>query len=231
MDKKQTLSVIVPVFNEEKTILPIIDRVRAVNLPIEVIVVNDASTDQTKAKLDQYQKINPITVIHHQTNMGKGAAIRTAQQVITGDLVIIQDADLEYDPSEYPKLYSFFVEKNAEAVYGSRYSGNEIMVDSFVHYYGNRVLTTVSNILTNLHLTDMETCYKMIRSDIFKKIKIECDCFGFEPEITAKLVKMKIRIFEVPIYYEARLYDEGKKITWKDGIKALWYIIKFNLFR
>ena len=231
MEKDLKLSVIIPVYNEENTILDIIERIRAVNLPKEIIIVNDCSTDRTKELLDNYPKDELIKVIHHNTNMGKGSAIRTAQQFLTGDLVIIQDADLEYDPSEYPKLYKFFVEKNADAVYGSRYSGNEVMVDSFVHYYGNKLLTLFSNILTNLHLTDMETCYKMIRTDILKKINIECQCFGFEPEITAKLAKMKARIFEVPIYYEPRLYDQGKKITWRDGIKAIWYIIKFNLFR
>ncbi len=231
MKKDLKLSVIIPVFNEEKTILNIIERVCEVDLPKEVIVVNDCSTDNTRELLNNLSKDESIKVIHHNTNQGKGAAICTAQQAVTGDLVIIQDADLEYNPLEYPRLYKFFVEKNADAVYGSRYSGNEVMVDSFVHYYGNRVLTGFSNILTNLHLTDMETCYKMIRADIFKKINIECKCFGFEPEITAKLVKIKARIFEVPIYYEPRLYDDGKKITWKDGIKAIWYIFKFNLLR
>jgi len=231
MEKDLKLSVIIPVYNEEKTIIDILERVRAVDLPKEIIVVNDCSTDRTKELLDNYPKDELVKVIHHNTNLGKGSAIRTAQQLLTGDLVIIQDADLEYDPSEYPRLYKFFVKKNADAVYGSRYSGNEVMVDSFVHYYGNKLLTSFSNILTNLHLTDMETCYKMIRTDIFKKINIECQCFGFEPEITAKLAKMKARIFEVPIYYEPRLYDQGKKITWRDGIKAIWYIIKFNLFR
>ena len=231
MEKDLKLSVIIPAYNEEKTILEIIERVRAVDLPKEIIVVNDCSTDRTKELLDNYPKDELVKVIHHNANLGKGSAIRTAQQLLTGDLVIIQDADLEYDPFEYPRLYKFFVEKNADAVYGSRYSGNEVMVDSFVHYYGNKFLTLFSNILTNLHLTDMETCYKMIRTDIFKKINIECQCFGFEPEITAKLAKMKARIFEVPIYYEPRLYDQGKKITWRDGIKAIWYIIKFNLFR
>jgi glycosyltransferase involved in cell wall biosynthesis len=231
MEKDLKLSVIIPVYNEEKTIIDILERVRAVDLPKEIIVVNDCSTDRTKELLDNYPKDELVKVIHHNTNLGKGSAIRTAQRLLTGDLVIIQDADLEYDPFEYPRLYKFFVKKNADAVYGSRYSGNEVMVDSFVHYYGNKLLTSFSNILTNLHLTDMETCYKMIRTDIFKKINIECQCFGFEPEITAKLAKMKARIFEVPIYYEPRLYDQGKKITWRDGIKAIWYIIKFNLFR
>ncbi|MCH2207872.1 MAG: glycosyltransferase family 2 protein [Lentisphaerales bacterium] len=229
--KTPKLSVIIPAYNEEKTIEIIISKVRSVDLPIEIIVVNDCSSDRTKEILDELDKKNDLRVLHHDTNQGKGAAIRTAQKAITGDLVIIQDADLEYDPIEFPKLYKFFLEREADAVYGSRYSGNEVMVDTFIHYYGNRILTTFSNILTNLHLTDMETCYKMIRADIFKQFKIECHCFGFEPEITAKLVNKKARIFEVPIYYEPRLYDEGKKITWIDGVKAFWYIVKFNIFR
>ena len=231
MKKYLKLSVIIPVYNEENTILDIIERVLAVELPKEIIVINDCSTDKTRELLENYSKNKLVKVIHHDANKGKGSAIRTAQQAVTGDLVIIQDADLEYDPAEYPKLYKFFIEKDAHAVYGSRYSGNEIMVDSFVHYYGNKLLTFFSNLFSNLHLTDMETCYKMIRADIFKKVTIECRCFGFEPEITSKLAKMRARIFEVPIYYEPRTYGQGKKIGWSDGIKALWFIIKFNLLR
>jgi glycosyltransferase involved in cell wall biosynthesis len=229
MQKTLKLSVIIPAYNEESTISDIIERVLAVDLPKEIIVVNDCSTDKTREILDTYAANDQIRVLHHENNKGKGAAIRTAQEAVAGDLVIIQDADLEYDPAEYPKLYKFFVEKDAHAVYGSRYSGNEIMVDSFAHYYGNKLLTFFSNFLSNLHLTDMETCYKMIRADIFKKLPIECECFGFEPEITAKLAKMKARIFEVPIYYEPRVYADGKKIGWRDGFKAIWFIIRFNL--
>jgi glycosyltransferase involved in cell wall biosynthesis len=229
MQKTLKLSVIIPAYNEESTISDIIERVLAVDLPKEIIVVNDCSTDKTREILDTFAANDKIRVLHHENNKGKGAAIRTAQEAVAGDLVIIQDADLEYDPAEYPKLYKFFVEKDAHAVYGSRYSGNEIMVDSFAHYYGNKLLTFFSNFLSNLHLTDMETCYKMIRADIFKKLPIECECFGFEPEITAKLAKMKARIFEVPIYYEPRVYADGKKIGWRDGFKAIWFIIRFNL--
>ncbi|MCH2175583.1 MAG: glycosyltransferase family 2 protein [Lentisphaeria bacterium] len=229
--KAPILSVIIPAYNEENTIEEIIRQVDAVDLPIEMVIVNDCSKDRTKEILESLETKHPKQLLHHDKNQGKGAAIRTAQKALTGDIVIIQDADLEYSPVEYPKMYKYFVERDADAVYGSRYSGNEVLVDSFIHYYGNRVLTFYSNIMTNLHLTDMETCYKMIRADFFKSIEIECDCFGFEPEVTAKLVKAKSRIFEVPIYYEPRIYDEGKKITWVDGVKAFWYITKFNLFR
>lgn len=231
MEKNLKLSVIIPVFNEEDTVARVIERVRAVDLPIEIIVVNDCSTDRTKEILDSYAGDESVRVINHGVNSGKGAAIRTGREHITGDLMIIQDADLEYNPAEFPRLYKFFVENDADAVYGSRYSGNEVMVDSFVHYYGNKCLTFFSNVFTNLHLTDMETCYKMIRADLFRKIPLECPCFGFEPEITAKLAKRKARIFEVPIYYEPRIYEQGKKIGWQDGVKAIWYIVKFNLFR
>lgn len=211
MEKNLKLSVIIPVYNEEDTVLNVIEKVRAVDLPKEIIVVNDCSTDGTGQVLDNYQKDDSIKVVHHNVNSGKGAAIQTARQFITGDLVIIQDADLEYNPAEYPRMYKFFVENNADAVYGSRYSGNEVMVDSFLHYYGNKFLTFLSNVFTNLHLTDMETCYKMIRADLFKEIPLESKCFGFEPEITARLAKRKARIFEVPIYYEPRIYEQGKK--------------------
>lgn len=231
MKKNLKLSVIIPVYNEEDTIVELIEKVKSVDLPKEIIVVNDCSTDCTGDLLDQYESDDEVRIVHHETNFGKGAAIRTAREWITGDLIIIQDADLEYNPLEYPRLYKFFVENNADAVYGSRYSGNEVMVDSFMHYYGNKFLTFFSNIFTNLHLTDMETCYKMLRADLFKEIPIECRCFGFEPEITAKLAKRKARIFEVPIYYEPRVYDQGKKISWKDGVKAIWYIVKFNLLK
>ncbi|MBS3808955.1 MAG: glycosyltransferase family 2 protein [Desulfobacterales bacterium] len=231
MEKNLKLSVIIPVYNEEDTVLNVIEKVRAVDLPKEIIVVNDCSTDGTGQVLDNYPKDDSIKVVHHDVNSGKGAAIQTARQFITGDLVIIQDADLEYNPAEYPRMYKFFVENNADAVYGSRYSGNEVMVDSFFHYYGNKFLTFLSNIFTNLHLTDMETCYKMIRAEIFKEIPLESKCFGFEPEITARLAKRRARIFEVPIYYEPRIYEQGKKIGWQDGVKAIWYIVKFNLFR
>ena len=229
MNRNLKLSVIIPVYNEENTVLDIVYKVQDVDIPKEIIIVNDCSTDNTKKMLDTLAHEDSIKIVHHSFNSGKGAAIQTAKDYITGDLVIIQDADLEYDPAEYMSLYNLFLEKNADAVYGSRYSGNQVMIDTFIHYYGNKSITFISNIFSNLHLTDMETCYKMIRSDIFKKINIESNCFGFEPEITAKLAKMNVRIFEVPIHYEPRI--DGKKIGWKDGIKAIWFIIKFNLLR
>lgn len=225
------LSVIIPAYNEEHTILEIIRRVEAVPLDKEIIIVNDCSKDRTRELLEGLPPKPHLRIFHHETNQGKGAAIRTAQKMVAGDVVIIQDADLEYSPDEYPKLFRFFVEKQADAVFGSRYSGTELLVDTFWHYTANRVLTLFSNVLSNLHLTDMETCYKMIRADVFKQINIECDCFGFEPEITAKLARRNLRIFEVPINYEARRFDEGKKIRWTDGVKALVYIVKFNWFR
>ncbi|NQZ69443.1 MAG: glycosyltransferase family 2 protein [Lentisphaeria bacterium] len=224
------LSVIMPVYNEEKTVLEVVERVMKVPLDIELVIVNDCSSDGTAEELKKLNGRENITVIHHPHNQGKGAGIRSAQKVITGDVMIIQDADLEYSPEEFTKLFRLFQEEKADVVYGSRYSGTELLVDTFWHYMGNKVLTSYSNILSNLHLTDMETCYKMIRADIFKEIDIECNCFGFEPEVTAKLAKQNIKIWEVPINYEARRFDEGKKIGWRDGVKAFYYITKYNLF-
>jgi glycosyltransferase involved in cell wall biosynthesis len=223
------LSVIIPAFNEEATVLEVIQRVEAVPIEKEIIIVNDCSTDGTRKILEELPKKDHIRIFHHEVNQGKGAASRSAQHHLEGDVMIIQDADLEYSPEEYPKLFRLFEEGKADVVYGSRYSGTELLVDTYWHYWGNKVLTTTSNIFSNLHLTDMETCYKMIRVDIFKKIRVQCHCFGFEPEITAKLSKQNIRIWEVPINYEARRFDEGKKIGWRDGVKAFWYIFKFNV--
>ncbi len=225
------LSVIVPVYNEVDTINQVIDLIDTVAINKEIIVVDDCSTDGTSDILKNRAAVEHIKIIHHQHNQGKGAAIRTAQNHISGDVVIIQDADLEYSPTEYPKLLKPILDDKADVVYGSRYSGNEILVDTFWHYMGNKILTTFSNVVSNLHLTDMETCYKMMRTSIFKEMKIECNCFGFEPEITAKLAQKKCRIYEVPISYQARRFDEGKKINWKDGVKAIYYILKYNLFR
>ena len=223
------LSVIIPVYNEEDTVLEIISQVRNCGVKdLEIIVVNDCSTDSTEAKLATLPPAADLKLLKHEVNKGKGAAIRTAQTNVTGDVVIIQDADLEYSPSEFPSLIRPLETGMADAVYGSRYSGREILVDTFWHYTGNKILTTISNICSNLHLTDMETCYKMIRADIFKEMTLECNRFGFEPEITAKLSKRHCRIFEMPIAYHARSFDSGKKIGWKDGIAAIWYILKYN---
>ena len=226
------LSVIIPVFNEVKTVATVIESVRKCGVPdLEIIVVDDCSTDGTGALLDSLPPSPDLVVKHHERNMGKGAGIRTAQAAVTGDAVIIQDADLEYSPTEFPQMFSLIERGLADAVFGSRYSGRVLLVDTFVHYMGNRLLTTVSNICSNLHLTDMETCYKMIRADLFKSFTLECNRFGFEPEITAKLAKRRARIYEVPIAYTARGTEAGKKIGWRDGVAAFWYILKYNWLR
>ena len=226
------LSVIIPVYNEADTVAEVIESVRQCGVKdLQIIVVNDCSIDRTAEQLTQYADAEDVEVLHHEINRGKGAAIRTAQARVEGDAVVVQDADLEYNPQELPKLLKPIEEGKADAVYGSRYSGREILVDSFWHYMGNKALTTFSNVCSNLHLTDMETCYKMIRADIFKGLEIECDRFGIEPEITAKLAKLKCRVYEVPISYSARRFDEGKKIGWKDGVAALWYIVKYNVLK
>jgi len=222
------LSVVIPVFNEVRTILEVIERVRSVTFDKEMIIVDDASTDGTRELLEKCT--DEIKVLFHSTNQGKGAAIRTAIPQIAGDVVIIQDADLEYDPSEYPRLIAPILEGKADVVYGSRFLGGPHRVLLFWHFVGNRMITMLSNMLTNLNLTDMETGYKAFRAKVIKRIKIESNRFGFEPEITAKVAKMGCRVFEVPISYSGRDYSEGKKINWKDGIAALYWIIKFNLF-
>ena len=225
------LTVIIPVYNEEKTVLDVVEQVRHCGVSeLEIIAVNDCSTDATWKQLDSLAGAPDVVVVHHEMNQGKGAAIRTAQQRVTGDVVVIQDADMEYSPQEFPKMLRPIEQGLADACFGSRYSGSEILVDSFYHYLGNKVLTALSNIFSNIHLTDMETCYKMVRADIFKDLKLECNRFGFEPELTAKLARRRCRIYEVPISYRARRFDEGKKIGWKDGVAAIWYILKYNLF-
>jgi glycosyltransferase involved in cell wall biosynthesis len=223
------LSVIIPVYNEAKTILEIIRRVKEAPFEKEIIVVDDRSTDGTVSLLQEHGE--EIKVFLHGKNQGKGAAIRTALPHITGEIAIIQDADLEYHPSEYPRLISPILNGVADVVYGSRFQGGTHRVLYFWHAVGNRFITTLSNMLTDLNLSDMETGYKIFRSDVLKKIKIESNRFGFEPEITAKIAKMGCRVYEVPISYWGRDYSEGKKINWKDGLAALYWIIKFNLFR
>ncbi len=224
------LSVIIPVYNEVETLRETVERVKQAPFEKEIIVVDDCSTDGTRDVLKKMEEAG-TTVLFHESNQGKGAAIRTAVPHIHGDIVIIQDADLEYDPSEYPHLIAPILAGKADVVYGSRFLGGPHRVLLFWHSVGNRIFTTLSNMLTNLNLSDMETGYKVFRSEILKKIRIESNRFGFEPEVTAKIVKMGCRIYEVPISYWGRDYTEGKKINWKDGLAAIYWILKYNLFR
>jgi glycosyltransferase involved in cell wall biosynthesis len=230
------LSVVIPVYNEERTLDAILAAVRAVDLEKEIILVDDCSTDGTRGKLkaiaEQPQANGSLKVLYHEVNRGKGAALRTGFAAATGDLVIVQDADLEYDPREYPKLIRPILDGKADVVFGSRFAGGEShRVLYFWHYLGNRFLTLCSNAFTNLNITDMETCYKVFRREIIQQIKIEENRFGFEPEITAKVSKLGCRIYEVGISYSGRTYEEGKKISWRDGLRAIWCIVKYNLSR
>jgi glycosyltransferase involved in cell wall biosynthesis len=227
------LSVVIPCFNERNTIEKIIDAVRASPYPdIEVIVVDDASTDGTRDVLREQLAPRIDHLVFHEKNAGKGAALRTGIRAATGDLVVIQDADLEYDPNEYPLLVAPILDGKADVVYGSRFlGGGPHRVVYFWHWVGNAVLTLLSNMFTNINLTDMETCYKVFRREIIQGITIEENRFGFEPEVTAKVAKLHCRIYEVGISYYGRTYEEGKKIGWKDGFRALYCIVKYNVFR
>jgi glycosyltransferase involved in cell wall biosynthesis len=225
------LSVLIPVYNEEQTIRLIVEQVRAVPVPMEIICVNDCSTDGSRELLDRMHGAGLIDVlVHKERNEGKGAAIRTALARSSGNVVIVQDADLEYDPADWPQLLQPIIDGKADAVFGSRFLGGPHRVLYFWHSVGNMVLTTVSNMFTNLNLTDMETCYKAIRGDLARSLVLTADRFGFEPEVTARLAQARARIWEVPVTYSGRTYAEGKKIGWKDGVAAFWHIIRFNLF-
>lgn len=223
------LSVVIPVYNEISTIEEILKRVQSVPQDKEIIVIDDGSTDGTREWLEKLT-MQEITVLFHSENKGKGAALRTGFEQATGDIVIIQDADLEYDPRDYDCLISPIADGRADVVFGSRFLGGPHRVLFFWHYVGNKVLTVLSNMLTNLNLSDMETGYKAFRTSLLQKIRIKSNRFGFEPEITAKFAKLKCRIYEVPISYSGRGYEEGKKITWRDGLAALFHVIRFRFF-
>jgi glycosyltransferase involved in cell wall biosynthesis len=221
------LSVVMPVFNEIRTIDEIIARVLAVPLRVELIVVDDCSTDGTRAHLVELQKEHGFTLLLQERNQGKGAALRRGFAAVRGDVVAIQDADLEYSPEEFPQLMEFIVDGRADVVYGSRFLGRH-RVFLFTHYLGNRVLTMLTNILYNTMLTDMETCYKVMRREVLDGLNLESNGFGIEPEITAKIFRRGYRVYEIPITYDGRGYDEGKKIGWKDGVVALWVLVKYR---
>lgn len=232
------LSVVMPVYNEINTLPEILKRVMAVDIPKEIIIVDDGSTDGSSEFLKQFiedhQKShsgkNEIRLFFHEKNLGKTSALKTGFQHITGDIVIVQDADLEYNPQEYHALIAPILDGRADVVYGSRFLGGPHRVLFFWHFVGNKILTTLSNMLTNLNLSDVWTGYKVFRAEVIKKINLKSKYFGFEPEVTAKVAKLGYRIYEVPISYSGRTYSEGKKINWKDGIRAIFQIIRYSLF-
>lgn len=232
------VSIVIPVYNEERTVQTLVALVVKAPLPQglgrQIVCVNDCSRDGTGAKLDELSALHPgveFKIVHKPQNEGKGAALRDGFKHADGDIVIIQDADLEYDPADYPKLVGPIVNDRADVVYGSRFIGEPHRVLYFWHTLGNRFLTMLSNMFTNLNLTDMEVCYKVFRREVLQRITIKCDRFGFEPEVTAKIARLRprLRIYEVGVAYYGRSYEEGKKITWKDGIKAILTIIRFGI--
>ena len=235
--KPVKISIVVPVYNEESTIQELVGLVLAAPLPAgvtrQLICVNDCSKDGTAAKLDQLTQLHPdfeIHVYHKAVNEGKGAALRDGFKHATGEIVLVQDADLEYDPHDYPRLLQPILDEKADVVYGSRFIGEPHRVLYYWHTLGNKFLTSFSNMFTNLNLTDMEVCYKVFRKSVLDRIDLKCNRFGFEPEVTAKIAKMRprLRIFEVGVAYYGRSYEEGKKITWKDGVKAILTILRFR---
>ena len=225
------LSIVIPVYNEKDTVLELIRRVRAVALPLEreIIIVDDFSTDGTRDLIRGLEGPD-ARVLFQPKNMGKGAALKAGFAAATGDIVLVQDADLEYDPAEYPALLAPILDGRADVVYGSRFLSGPHRVLLFWHSVGNKILTAFSNMVTNLNLTDMETCYKVFRREVLAGMTLKSGRFGFEPEFTVKVAKLKCRIYEVPISYSGRDYAEGKKITWKDGLAALWHILRYRFF-
>ncbi len=222
------LSVVIPVYNEKDTVLEVIHRVQIVDLPKEIIVVDDCSTDGTREILQDLPASGDLKIVYQPKNQGKGAALRAGFAYVSGDIVIIQDADLEYNPADYSVLIQPILDNKADVVYGSRFLGGPHRVLFYWHSVGNHILTMLSNMLTDLNLTDMETCYKAFDASILKKLRLSENRFGFEPEFTAKVAKARCRIFEVPISYSGRDYSEGKKIGWKDGIAAIYFIFKYR---
>ena len=225
------LSIVIPVYNESETICEVIRRVEGVSSDKEIIIVDDSSTDGTRDLLKKYEEREHFKIVYQPKNKGKGAALRAGFEIAKGEVIIIQDADLEYDPKDYPVLLEPILDKRADVVYGSRFLGGPHRVLFFWHYLGNMFLTTLSNMFTNVNLSDMETGYKVFRRKVLESITLKCNRFGFEPEFTSKVARQNFVIYEVPISYSGRDYSAGKKITWKDGIRAIYAILKYNLFR